>query len=34
MQVIGRPFGEPEVLHVAAAYERARGAIARPPELA
>ena len=33
MQIIGRPFGEPEVLHVAAAYERARGAIARPPEL-
>ena len=34
MQIIGRPFGEPEVLQIGAAYERARGAIARPPELA
>jgi len=34
MQIIGRPFGEVEVLHVASAYERARGAIARPPEIA
>jgi len=34
MQVIGRPFGEPEVIRVAAAYERARGALAPPPEIA
>src|SRR5216684_1576045 len=34
MQIIGRPFGEPAVLQVASAYERARGAIARPPEFA
>ncbi len=34
MQVIGRPFGEVEVLQVASAYERARGEIKRPPELA
>ncbi len=33
MQIIGRPFGEPEVLEVAAAYERARGALAPPPEI-
>jgi aspartyl-tRNA(Asn)/glutamyl-tRNA(Gln) amidotransferase subunit A len=32
MQIIGRPFGEPEVLQIGAAYERARGPIARPPE--
>ncbi len=34
MQVIGRPFGEPEIIRVAAAYERARGALAPPPEIA
>ena len=34
MQVIGRPFGESEVIRVAAAYERARGALAPPPEIA
>ncbi|HEY6419173.1 MAG TPA: amidase [Candidatus Binataceae bacterium] len=30
MQVIGRPFGEEQVIQVAAAYERARGAMPRP----
>ena len=34
MQIIGRPFGEPEVLEVASAYERARGALPPPPEIA
>ncbi|MGD0672011.1 MAG: amidase [Candidatus Binatus sp.] len=34
MQVIGRPFGEPAVIRVAAAYESARGALAPPPEIA
>jgi aspartyl-tRNA(Asn)/glutamyl-tRNA(Gln) amidotransferase subunit A len=34
MQVIGRPFGEQEIIRVAAAYERARGALAPPPEIA
>ncbi len=34
MQVIGRPFGEPEIIRVAAAYESARGALAPPPEIA
>ncbi|MGA3229347.1 MAG: amidase [Candidatus Binatus sp.] len=34
MQVIGRPFGESEVIRVAAAYERARGALAPPPAIA
>ncbi len=33
MLVIGRPFGEPEVIRVAAAYERARGALPPPPEI-
>ena len=30
MQVIGRPFGEEQVIQVAAAYERARGALPPP----
>jgi aspartyl-tRNA(Asn)/glutamyl-tRNA(Gln) amidotransferase subunit A len=34
MQVIGRPFGEPEVIRVAAAYESARGALPAAPEIA
>ena len=34
MQIIGRPFGEPEVIRVAAAYERERGALPPPPEIA
>jgi aspartyl-tRNA(Asn)/glutamyl-tRNA(Gln) amidotransferase subunit A len=34
MQLIGRPFAESEVIRVAAAYERARGALAPPPEIA
>jgi Asp-tRNA(Asn)/Glu-tRNA(Gln) amidotransferase A subunit family amidase len=34
MQIIGRPFGEVEVLQVAAAYERARPALPLPPEIA
>jgi len=33
MQIIGRPFGEQEVIRVAAAYERARGALPPPPEI-
>ncbi|MDO8431955.1 MAG: amidase [Candidatus Binatus sp.] len=33
MQIIGRPFGEVEVLQVGAAYERARGALPPPPEI-
>jgi aspartyl-tRNA(Asn)/glutamyl-tRNA(Gln) amidotransferase subunit A len=33
MQVIGRPFGEPEVIRVAAAYESARGALPAAPEI-
>jgi aspartyl-tRNA(Asn)/glutamyl-tRNA(Gln) amidotransferase subunit A len=33
MQIVGRPFGEVEVLQVAAAYERARAAIPPPPEI-
>ena len=33
MQIVGRPFGEVEVIQVAAAYERARGAIPAPPEI-
>ena len=33
MQIIGRPFGEQEVIRVAAAYERSRGALAPPPEI-
>ena len=32
MQIIGRPFGEPTVLRIADAYERARGALP-PPKL-
>jgi len=34
MQLIGRPFGEQEIIRVAAAYERARAALAPPPEIA
>ena len=33
MQIIGRPFAESEVIRAAAAYERARGALAPPPEI-
>jgi Asp-tRNA(Asn)/Glu-tRNA(Gln) amidotransferase A subunit family amidase len=33
MQIIGRPFGEVEVLQAAAAYERARPAIPPAPEI-
>jgi aspartyl-tRNA(Asn)/glutamyl-tRNA(Gln) amidotransferase subunit A len=34
MQIVGRPFGESEIIRVAASYERARGALAPPPEIA
>jgi len=30
MQIIGRPFDEPTVFQVAAAYEAARGTLAPP----
>jgi len=33
MQIVGRPFGEQEIIRLAAAYERARGALAPPPEI-
>jgi aspartyl-tRNA(Asn)/glutamyl-tRNA(Gln) amidotransferase subunit A len=33
MQIVGRPFDEARVLQVAAAYERARGALPAPPPL-
>jgi aspartyl-tRNA(Asn)/glutamyl-tRNA(Gln) amidotransferase subunit A len=32
IQIVGRPFDESSVLRVADAYERARGALAAPPE--